>query len=488
MPRPKPLVSLHGAVNFDRLVPFDAAVNAPPLAANDILVMRKAAGGDNKTLTIGDITATGSVDIANLIGGANNDMLYRVAGVWTGTGPTGLTYDGSSLNLDGDDLSIEGGGAMDIEGGGGIAIEGGGGIAIEDAGGIEIAGTGNVDVAGGGNVVVSGAGQVLAAFGSAAAPGLSFDTDADTGFYRTAGNRIGTATGGVGQFEFTGPSFEGMVAGAPALMNVDSTGLVPNVLSNRSDVNTGIGSSGLDELSLIAGGVEAMRLDEQAGVITNTSFGDLVVDGSNDIEMGTGQILGADGSSTVPSISFLSDPNTGLGLSSPDFMSLIAGGQQVARCREVGNVQFQLKPQSSFQNSPGEPLLQFHNSALGFYVPSGNIISLAVLGTQQWSFSAASIESHGGGGAGPALLNVGASASVPVIIPNKADPDTGLSRDTVDGLTLIAGGLGCLRVREIGGARAVGFYTTTPIVQQTGVAVTAAAIHAACVNLGLFTA
>lgn len=34
----------------------------------------------------------------------------------------------------------------------------------------------------------------------------------------------------------------------------------------------------------------------------------------------------------------------------------------------------------------------------------------------------------------------------------------------------------------------LGFFGTTPAVQQTGVAVTAAAIHAALVNLGLITA
>lgn len=33
----------------------------------------------------------------------------------------------------------------------------------------------------------------------------------------------------------------------------------------------------------------------------------------------------------------------------------------------------------------------------------------------------------------------------------------------------------------------VGFYGATPIAKQTGVAVTAAAIHAALVNLGLFS-
>jgi hypothetical protein len=34
----------------------------------------------------------------------------------------------------------------------------------------------------------------------------------------------------------------------------------------------------------------------------------------------------------------------------------------------------------------------------------------------------------------------------------------------------------------------VGFYNTTPIVKQTGVAVSTAAIHAALVNLGLIAA
>ena len=40
----------------------------------------------------------------------------------------------------------------------------------------------------------------------------------------------------------------------------------------------------------------------------------------------------------------------------------------------------------------------------------------------------------------------------------------------------------------VGGASTLGFYGTAPIAQQTGVAVSAAGIHAACVALGLFTA
>ena len=40
----------------------------------------------------------------------------------------------------------------------------------------------------------------------------------------------------------------------------------------------------------------------------------------------------------------------------------------------------------------------------------------------------------------------------------------------------------------VGGADVLGFYAATPVAQQTGVAVTAAGIHAALVALGLITA
>jgi hypothetical protein len=42
-------------------------------------------------------------------------------------------------------------------------------------------------------------------------------------------------------------------------------------------------------------------------------------------------------------------------------------------------------------------------------------------------------------------------------------------------------------VALLDGVSRVGFYTTRPIAKQTGVAVTAAGIHAALINLGLIT-
>lgn len=57
---------------------------------------------------------------------------------------------------------------------------------------------------------------------------------------------------------------------------------------------------------------------------------------------------------------------------------------------------------------------------------------------------------------------------------------------TAQGTGALASGAGTNRMRW--NTTGIGFYTTAPIALQTGVAVTAAAIHAALVNLGLITA
>ena len=68
------------------------------------------------------------------------------------------------------------------------------------------------------------------------------------------------------------------------------------------------------------------------------------------------------------------------------------------------------------------------------------------------------------------------------------DPDSGVFSVSANRMAIVAGALDCIEVQNIGAARAIGFYTTAPIVLQTGVSVDAAGIHAALVNLGLITA
>lgn len=431
MPRPKPLVSLHGSVNFDKLVPFDSAPNAPPLAANDILVMRKAAGGDNLTLSIGDITATGSVDIANLIGGNNNDMLYKNAGVWSATGPVGLSYDGFSMILNNDNLNFQGTSQ--------VFSAGSGNWTQSSTGNIVQSGTGNIEVSGSGNLVVSGTGQILAPFASAAAPGFAFNGDADTGFYRSAGNRVAVAVGGIGTWEYRGVSFEGMIAGGPALENIDSTGVVPNVLPNRSDLNTGLGSSGLDNLSLIAGGVEIARAKE---AVNDNQF--LVIPGDDN----------------TPGLSFIGDEDTGWRGTLTNQISAICGGN---RAFHFTSTEFF----SQFSNGPA-----IENAAAGIaavnirpdrsdtgtglsadtpnmgLVANNNLIATCDGTNDRLVLNGAGgLVTTGGGGSGPLVKNEGATGTNPVFCPNQADPDTGFTRSGVNQSSIVNGGVEALRLR-----------------------------------------
>lgn len=57
--------------------------------------------------------------------------------------------------------------------------------------------------------------------------------------------------------------------------------------------------------------------------------------------------------------------------------------------------------------------------------------------------------------AGPALLSEAATSNNPTLIPNRADLDTGIGCPTADQLSLIAGGVECVRISETLGAVAV---------------------------------
>ena len=300
------------------------------------------------------------------------------------------------------------------------------------------------DSGGGGGVPDSP--LILQGLGVVGAPELTFIGDLDTGIYSPAADQLGLVAGGVEGIRveeaasvITNTIFGrliGSAAGGPALQNEAATFNNPSVLPNKTDDDTGIGYGGSDVLDLIAGASNRVRL----------TAGDSVFRGDWNTNTSTGSALLDEGaSSSNPTIvPNRADDDTGIGWRAADQLEIVAGGVAAFTFAEAAGV-----ITNTFR---------------------GNLVAA------------------GGGGAGPAMLNVGASASVPTLVPNQADQNTGIGRDAVDGLSMIAGGLGCIRAREIGGARAVGFYTTTPIVQQTGVAVSAAAIHAACVALGLFTA
>ena len=78
---------------------------------------------------------------------------------------------------------------------------------------------------------------------------------------------------------FDGVNMGGSGSTRPVLKNIDATATAPNLLPNKTDDDTGIGSAAADQLSLIAGGVEGIRITESTGNIAVDVFGDFGVSG-----------------------------------------------------------------------------------------------------------------------------------------------------------------------------------------------------------------
>lgn len=137
-------------------------------------------------------------------------------------------------------------------------------------------------------------------------------------------------------------------------------------------------------------------------------------------------------------------------------------------------------------NEPLTPTLEFGpDSGDGFYASAAGVLRVAVSGVNHFFWVGTTFNTVTAGG--PSLVDEAATSTNPGFVFD-GDPDTGVGHTGPDHLALIAGALDCITIREVAGARQVGFYVTAPVSLQTGVAVSAAGVHAALVNLGLITA
>jgi hypothetical protein len=95
---------------------------------------------------------------------------------------------------------------------------------------------------------------------TAANPTIGF-RDGDCGIHESSDDVISFSINGSDRWEITIYAFGGNAYGEPALYDVCATSTTPGFIF-RDDSNTGIGRAEADSLSLIAGGVEIMRLPE----------------------------------------------------------------------------------------------------------------------------------------------------------------------------------------------------------------------------------
>jgi len=98
--------------------------------------------------------------------------------------------------------------------------------------------------------------------GTAANPAYTFINDPNTGIYSYGADVLGFSIGGNlrAKLQSNGFSLE-TGTDRPKMLNEDATGINPNLIPSQGDTDTGLGWNAADELSLIAGATELMRLD-----------------------------------------------------------------------------------------------------------------------------------------------------------------------------------------------------------------------------------
>jgi hypothetical protein len=162
----------------------------------------------------------------------------------------------------------------------------------------------------------------VAQSGSSSVPDLTSIADLDTGFRFPANNETVWIGGGSRSWNFSTVKFYSQFSNGPALINTVAQNDVPTVVPDHADANTGMGSGGGDELSLIAGGVEGIRLEETAGNVFVTYFGPILV---------------PTGSAGAASVGFDGDTDTGYYSPVADAVAITAGGIEGTRWAEASN-------------------------------------------------------------------------------------------------------------------------------------------------------
>lgn len=214
---------------------------------------------------------------------------------------------------------------------------------------------------------------LLAPAGSAAAPSYAF-TDGDSGFFQPLDDNIQISLIGVSRFFWEQDQYSAVAGTGPTMVNAAASSTVPGFVPRRSDPDTGLGSAGGDQVSLIAGGVEIARATEavaanQFAIVPSGSSAVPELAGLTDLDTGfrwnglneTIWIGGGNDAWNFSTAKFYSsfsngpallnlvsqddvptvvpdhsDPNTGLGHpGSSDQLSIIAGGVEGIRVTEA---------------------------------------------------------------------------------------------------------------------------------------------------------
>lgn len=141
----------------------------------------------------------------------------------------------------------------------------------------------------------------------ATSPTIQFG-NGDTGFFESLDDILDLSIAGVQKFRWTASLFisgDAVTTGVPAIQTIVATATTPG-FTFAFDTDTGIGRAAADELSLIAGGVEVLRLDATdltavgnltltgtGGVFSTNASGHVTSKQSLDVATAGGRFIGA---------------------------------------------------------------------------------------------------------------------------------------------------------------------------------------------------
>ena len=143
--------------------------------------------------------------------------------------------------------------------------------------------------------------------GTAAAPGLAFTSDLNTGLFRVGADQVAISTGGTSRLAVSTTAVSSTLA-----VDVPLGAVGTPSLTFTGDLNTGIYSPGADQVAITTGGTA--RLNADTAAVTST--------------LPVVHPLGAVG---TPSITFTGDLNTGIWSPAADTIAFSEGGAEAMR-------------------------------------------------------------------------------------------------------------------------------------------------------------
>lgn len=251
-------------------------------------------GTDGELIT-GTIAATNAVVAPD----ANDDLVEYASLVWnvvaatcTGDGNAGaLTVNGtnqiicspddggaggSSISAGDSDVTVADAGAGTVT----VTVDSSA-VAVWDVGGLTVGGVDATDQV------------ILPSSNDATTPTLAFGSGGDTGIYEISNGVLGFGFG-TARYQMDVSYFKSLNTTGAGVKQSGASATVPTLQPANADIDSGIGQNAADQLSLIAGGVEGLRLTEAttvsaqlpsygSGTITGTDAYWLAVDSSGNI-------------------------------------------------------------------------------------------------------------------------------------------------------------------------------------------------------------